>query len=702
MPALIRGFIEETSEWLEQVEGDLRTLRDKPRDAAVLGQLFRTFHSIKGNAAWCSLPRIEALAHATENLLGAVRDDAVEASGEVVAALFAATDAVRAMVAGLDRDGQEPDKDHAALRRALADLSTPRQGGARAEGEMFSGSPATETPVMWTGFKNSVRVDVATLDGLLESAHHLAVISNHLKRHAAIAPDDHTLTRLSRSLESVSDYIDKLTMLARMQSLGDLWDKYPRLVRRLQSTTGKQFDLRMHGREIALDRTVIEAIKDPLTHLVRNAMVHGIEPPEARVGAGKTAAGRVTIRAYEENRHVCIEVSDDGAGIDPERTRQKAVEMGLMSAKEAAALSQQEAVNLVFHPGFSLASEVTPLSGRGVGMDVVRTNIEQLGGTVRAESQLGWGTAFLLRIPAALSYLETLVFRWGTCRFAVPESALLEIVHVDTADRAKHLETIRNTPVYPLRGTPLPLVYPPDDGTGEHPWEYIIVLEGPELPFGVMVESIVGSEKTTVRPFGEADVTNPAIVGSSAHGDGKVTWVLDPGGLARDLGPVFAALKKRRALNPPTKKARKPAPPAPATVRPEKAPPIRGQARRRALIIDDSPTMRVLMRRMLAELGFDITEALNGRMALEVLERMETVDLIMCDWNMPEMSGIEFIRAARADARYKDVSIMMVSTEADRRKVAEALEAGADDYIRKPFTPAVIAKKVGLIGWLAE
>lgn len=703
MPTLIRGFIDETTEWLEKVERDLRQLRNEPDDAAVMGQLFRTFHSIKGNAAWCSLPRIEALAHATENLLGAIRDNIVQVNDEVAAALFSATDAVRAMVARLEREGQEPDEDHAPLVSTLLELSTPRQQEAPVEGEKFGDSATIETAALWIGFGDSVRVDVTTLDGLLESAQRLTVISNHLKRLAVAAPDDRALTRLSRSLESVSDYIEKLTMRARMQSLGTLWDKYPRLVRRLQASTGKQFDLRTHGRDIALDRTVIEAVKDPLTHLVRNALVHGIEPPDVRVAVGKPSAGRVTLRAYEENRFVCIEVSDDGAGIDADHARRKAVEMGLMRVDEAESLSNQQAVNLIFRPGFSLAPEVTPLSGRGVGMDVVRTNLEQLGGSVRVESQVGRGTAFLLRLPATLSYLETLVFRWGAYRFAVAESGLLEIVHVDPADRAKHLETIRNTPVYHLRGAPIPLVSPPDDGNGENPWEYIIVLEGPDVPFGVVAESIVGSEKTTVRPFGEAGVTNPAIMGSSAHGGGHVTWVLDPGGLARNLGPVFAALSQRRARKPPMKKARKPTPAvqaAPAS--PDKTPSPRTQPRRRALVVDDSPTMRVLMRRMLNDLGFEITEALNGRMALEVLEQMESVDLVMCDWNMPEMSGIDFIRAARADARYKDVPIMIVSTEADRRKVAEALEAGADDYIRKPFTPAVIAKKVGLIGWLAE
>lgn len=333
-------------------------------------------------------------------------------------------------------------------------------------------------------------------------------------------------------------------------------------------------------------------------------------------------------------------------------------------------------------------------------MDVVRTNLELLGGSISIESQPGRGTSFSLRLPASISYIETLVFTWGEHRFAIPESGLLEIVRVEPPDREKNLEMLRGRPVYHLRGAPLPLVYPPDDGSSENAWDYIIVLEGPELPFGVVADAIMGSEKTMVRPFGENGVTRPGIIGSTAQGDGNVTWVLDPTGLAHDLGPVFASISQRRALKSPTKKARRPAPPAPAS--PEKAPPVRPPVKRRALVIDDSPAMRMLMRRMLTDLGFEITEALNGRIALEALEQMERVDLIMCDWNMPEMSGIEFIRAARANARYKDVAIMMVSTESDRRKVSEALEAGADDYIRKPFTPTVVAKKVGLVGWLAE
>ena len=700
MPTLIKGFIMESTEGLEQVERDLQALRDMPFDMTLVGQIFRTFHSIKGNAAWCSLPRIEALSHATETLLGAIRESTVSINGEVMAALFAATDAMRALLAHLERSGEEHENDYASLQRALLELSTPQQRCEVAAGEMFGEGSDTPTTALWIGFKSSVRVDVTTLDGLLESAQHLSVISTRLKRHAAMASDDRELTRLSRSLESVSDYLEKLTLRARMQPLGTLWDKYPRLLRRLQSATGKQYDLRMDGRDIELDRTIIEAIKDPMTQLVRNAMVHGIEPPDARIAAGKPAVGQIVLRAYEENRFVHIEISDDGAGIDPDRARVKAVEMGLMRVDEVGALSTQQALDLVFLPAFSLAKEVTRLSGRGVGMDVVRTNIEQLGGSISVESHLGRGTSFSLRLPASMSYLETLVFGWGSHRYAVPESRLLEIVHVEPAARARHLEMFRGAPVYHLRGTPLPIVFPPDDGSGESPWEYIIVLEGPELPFGVVADTILGSEKTMVRPFGEAGVTHPAIIGTTAQGDGEITWVLDPGGLARNLAPLFAALSTRRTVKTPVKKVRRPAPATVRTATPP--PPPKARTQRRALIVDDSPTMRQLMRRMLADLGFEISEALNGRLALERLDALEGLELIMCDWNMPEMNGIEFIRTVRADARYKDVSIMMVSTEADRRKVAEALEAGADDYIRKPFTPAVIAKKVGLIGWMAE
>lgn len=708
MPDLIQAFVAETTEWLEQVERDLHALRDGAVDEDLVGRLFRTFHSVKGNAGWCAFPRIEALAHATETLLAAMRDGTREADAEVVGGLFAATDSLRALVEQVATNGIEPPAEGPREQQVLANLAALRTPTRAAHPDIGNDTPPAPLPdgtetKLWIGLESSVRIDVGVLDGLLEQAQRLSLLGVRLARHAGGHPQDTALNRLAQSIATASEALEQLTLQARMQPIGTVWDKYPRLARRIQAATGKLFDLSIQGRETPLDRTMLEALKDPMTHIVRNALVHGIETPSARVQAGKRPVGRVWLRAYEENRFVHVEIADDGAGIDPDRARARAVEMGLMSESAAHALTHMDAVNLVFLPGFSLTTEVTRLSGRGVGLDVVKNGLERVGGSFHIESQVGGGTTFCLRVPAALTYQETLLFAWRGRRYAVPEGRLLEIVRASGATDPRSLESVRGIAHYSLRGNRLPVIAPPGASDTSGGWEYIIVLQGADLPFGVLADSINGSEKLTVRPL--PDNASPGLVGTASRGDDEVTWVIDPTELARTLGAAATTPTPRRttgvekrasAMRPPR------TPPSARAAPPASHSNTRAASPRRALIVDDSSVMRARMRRMLSDLGFEITEAANGRLALEQLAAMNGADLVMCDWNMPEMNGLEFIRAVRADKRYKDLPVMMVSTEADRRKVSEALEAGADDYIRKPFTPSVIAKKVGLIGWLAE
>jgi len=700
---LLRGFIAETNESLSRLESDLTDLRKTPLDEGLVGSIFRVFHNLKGNAGLCALPRLEALAHAAETLLDAVRDHRVNADEPVIRALLAAADAAKNQVDHIAVSGRELEADHTDLKRVLVDLAS----GAMPESNPRSAERADTTdPSLWVGLEGSVRIDVPLLDGLLERAQRLSTAAAQLTRHAATIGKDPSLNRLSTTIGALSDEIEELTLRARLQPIGTVFDKYPRLARRLQASADRSLELRIQGRDVQIDRTILEAITDPITQLVRNAVVHGIETAESRMQAGKRPTGRLDLRAHAEDRYVHIEISDDGAGIDPARVRAKAVEMGLIGADEAQRLSHADTMRLIFAPGFSLSAEVTRLSGRGVGLDVVKTNLESVGATIQVESRVGRGTTFTLRIPATLSYPLSLVFSWGGNRYAVPEERLLEIIAVAPQARAERYETVRGIRTYRLRDSRLPLVLPPSHDDTEHTWEFIIALQGDDAPFGVVAESIHGSEKLTVRPLPDTRAARTGILGTASRGNREMTWVLDPVGLSAGLNSAF----KRQATRKPALRAarvkspspREPAGRASQGARRGPTPPTPVTRPRRALIVDDTASMRRLMRRMLAELGFEIEEALNGREALERLSSHEGIELIMVDWNMPEMNGIDFIRSVRANPRYNPITIMMVSTEADQRKVTRALEAGADDYIRKPFTPTVIAKKLGLIGWIAQ
>jgi len=416
----------------------------------------------------------------------------------------------------------------------------------QAEPEPEAGKPRAQAN---SAAESTLRVDVTLLNRMMNLVGELVLTRNQVLQATASDPN---LTLLSRRLDMVTADLRESVMKARMQPVSNIFSKMPRIVRDLSQSLGRRVRLLMEGQETELDKSLLEAIKDPLTHAVRNSLDHGIEPPDVRQATGKDPEGTLRLRAAQEGSHVLIEVADDGAGISVERVRTKAIERGLIAADRAAQLSERDLLQLIFLPGFSTAAAVTNVSGRGVGMDVVKTNVERIGGKVEIDSRPGKGTTLRLRIPLTLAIIPALIVRSVQQSFALPQGALSELVHV-TPDQAKSaIEWIDEAPLYRLRGKLLPLVFldrmlvP----AGEHrkPEErdnFIAVLDADGRRFGLVVDGLADPEEIVVKPLSTVLKDIGIYSGATVLGNADLALILDPSAIATKAGVILTAEEER-------------------------------------------------------------------------------------------------------------------------------------------------------------
>ena len=402
---------------------------------------------------------------------------------------------------------------------------------------------------------SSIRVDVDLLDELMNLVGELVLTRNQLLQRAATRQDGE-LQRTAHRLNLIAGELQEGVMKTRMQPIDNVWNKLPRVVRDLSISLGKQVRVEMEGRDTELDKTILEAVKDPLTHLVRNSVDHGIESPKDRRAVGKPPEGMLLLRAFHEGGQVIIEITDDGAGIDPEKLRNQAVTRGMITREAAANMGDREALHLIFQPGFSTAARVTNVSGRGVGMDVVKTNIERIGGAIDIASTIGLGTTVRIKIPLTLAIIPALVINAADNLYAIPQINLLELVRLDREQAAARIETIQGTPVYRLRGDLLPLVDLREQlglEAVEHDTTFIVVLQADGKQFGVVVDEIKDTEEIVVKPLGKQLRHLDLYAGATIMGDGRIALILDANALARHAGMVneaaSAAGKEEKSSN---------------------------------------------------------------------------------------------------------------------------------------------------------
>jgi two-component system, chemotaxis family, sensor kinase CheA len=404
--------------------------------------------------------------------------------------------------------------------------------GAAKSSEIVEALNIQKTTRAGTAADRTIRVDVGLLDKLMNLVGELVLARNQVLQYSS-KNEDSAFLAASQRLNLITAELQEGVMKTRMQPIGNIWSQFPRTVRDVATVCGKQVRIEMEGRETELDKTIIEAIKDPLTHLVRNSVDHGIETPEVRVAAGKHPEGKIFLRAFHEGGQVIIEISDDGAGLNCDRVKRKAVERGLITSDQAARMGEREAANLIFLPGFSTAEKVTNVSGRGVGMDVVKTNIEKIGGTVDLQFKAGLGSTVRMKIPLTLAIIPALVVTSTGDRYAIPQVNLLELLRLEGEQLKKGIEQVQGAPVYRLRERLLPLVYLSrllgvTSNAAESDVASIVVLRADDRQFGLVVDEVNDTEEIVVKPLGKQLKSADIFAGATIMGDGRVALILDP------------------------------------------------------------------------------------------------------------------------------------------------------------------------------
>jgi two-component system chemotaxis sensor kinase CheA len=546
MDDLLREFLIETNESLDLVDAQLVRFEQEPNNAQILDNIFRLVHTIKGTCGFLALPRLEALAHAAEALMSKFRSGS-PVSSEAVTLILATLDRIKDLLDELEQNQREQDGSDRDLIGALEHLAgaEPHSPVADATPSMLGAGNEQDSEHSPDGrvARQTIRVSVSTLEHLMTMVSELVLTRNQLLELMRRHEDSEFKAPLQR-LSSVTAELQEGVMRTRMQPIHTAWQKLPRVVRDLATELGKEIEIEMHGSETELDRQVLELIKDPLTHMVRNSADHGIETPQERRSAGKPKQGTIRLTAYHEGGYIIIGITDDGRGLDTEKIKATALANGLATEAEIEKMAEAHIHRFIFAPGFSTAAKVTSISGRGVGMDVVRTNIEQIGGTVDVTSIKGKGLSFTVKIPLTLAIISALIVESAGERFAIPQRSVVELVHA-RAGSEHRIEHIKDAPVLRLRNKLLPLVQLGkllDLASGEVDLEnaFIAVIQVGE-PFGIVVDGVVHTEEIVVKPLSTKLRHIALFSGTTILGDGSVILILDPNGIARAIGTAVTS-----------------------------------------------------------------------------------------------------------------------------------------------------------------
>jgi two-component system chemotaxis sensor kinase CheA len=536
-PDIATDFLVEAGEILERLGEQLVQLEQAADDRGLLNAVFRGFHTIKGGAGFLGLTPMVELCHALEDAFDKARDGKIllddEAFDYAQRCLDTLAGQMGALGAGAALEPADPELLAAIRAWASGPASTRPAASAGPAGAAARSAEAARTG---GDTEQTVRVDTRRLDAIVNLTGELVLARNRLKvlrdrlkdedLHRAVTALDHATARLQVSV-----------MRTRMQPVSRVFQRFPKMARDVARQLGKQVELRLEGTGTELDRNLVEALADPLVHLVRNAIDHGIEHPSARVAAGKPELGQVLLSARQEGDHVVIEIRDDGAGMDAERLRARAVEKGLLAPEAAARLGAEECYQLIFLPGFSTKQEITDISGRGVGMDVVQSKVRELSGQIQIHAEPGHGSRFTITVPLTLAILPTLLVRVEGTIYALPLSRVVEVLPMPDA----RPDYVDSQPVLDLRSTTLPLFWlrawlrrPPHADGGE----VIVVLQSGELRFGLVVDQVRGREEVVIKALPRRLRGLPGYAGATLIGDGALAMILDVDGLRRSAGPA--------------------------------------------------------------------------------------------------------------------------------------------------------------------
>lgn len=564
---IVQEFLIESNQNLSRVEQDILALEQRPGDPQILSSIFRSFHTVKGTCGFLGFEKLESITHQAENLLTELREGRQNFSPQMASLILETLDIVMQELSSIESTGAESDIERTSIiLRLEAALTTAEPEDVLAPGKPAPAVPAAaiaakpehiEAPAAISAAEPAVaeaaapaepaaaaesagisdptiRIDIRLVDRLINLVGELVLVRNQMLQ-APAGDASHDKTTAHR-LNQITTELQESVMRSRMQPVGTIWNKLPRLVRDTASQLKKEIRLESGGANTEMDRTILEAVKDPLTHILRNSCDHGLETPEVRTAAGKTAQGTVQLKAYHEGSQVVIEIEDDGRGIDPEKLRAKAVEKGVITPTVAATMSDREAIHLIFHAGFSTAEKVTNISGRGVGMDVVRKNIQSIGGQVEIDSRVGEGTKVRIRIPLTLAIIPGLVVTSGGHTFVIPQANLVELIRLQ-GERLSAMDTRQEGRMLRWRGGLIPVIDVNESlrlsNRERTDVINVAILEAEGETIGLILDRICATREIVVKPLGRQLKSMRWYAGATILGDGTVALILDVAGLAR-------------------------------------------------------------------------------------------------------------------------------------------------------------------------
>lgn len=541
-----------------------------------------------------------------------------------------------------------------------------------------------ENKTLATSVEQTIRVDVKRLDSLMNLIGELVLGKNRLIKIYNDVEERYEgekfleeLNQVVASVSMVTTDIQLAVMKTRMLPIGRVFNKFPRMVRDLSRELGKNIELVISGEETELDKSIVEEIGDPLVHLIRNACDHGIESKEERIAAGKKEQGTVELKAYNEGNHIVVEITDDGKGMDPATLKAKAIEKGIIGEREADTMTDREAYSLIFKAGFSTAKVVTNVSGRGVGMDVVKTNIEKLNGIIDVDSTYGEGTTLKLKIPLTLAIIQSLLVGVQEEYYAIPLASVIETVRISQDE----IYTVENKSVLRLRNEVLPLVrladiFGVDSVFDNSEQAYVVVIGLAENKIGVIVDFLIGQEEVVIKSLGSYLKGTEGIAGATIRGDGRVTLIVDIAAMMQMAKQVKVSVTKLAQENEKKKEKNSP-------------------SDYNVLIVDDSMTDRAIMKKSLKPLGISVSEATNGMEALDIVKNGDKAfDAILIDIEMPKMDGYTLAGEIRKYAKFKNLPLIAVTSRTSKTDRMRGVESGMTEYITKPYSPEYLMNVV--------
>jgi len=570
---LIDGFLAETCELLEKLDDDLVALEKSPDDTEIMNRIFRSIHTVKGSSSFLGFDLLVKVTHKTEDILNRLRKGELTVTPAIMDVILEATDLVKLLVADIKADQIQEREIDGVIAKLLPLLSetaalpqappvvAPPEPNAAEPAPTVAAEPAAAVPVQPVAAppvkkaapakaaeakgedltdNSTVRVDVKRLDDLMNQVGELVLERNRmiqLNQNLQQASVEQALFteefgKLSKRMSFVTSELQMQVLKMRMLPVEKVFKKFPRIVRSLARDLGKEVNLQISGEETELDRSVVDEIGDPLIHLIRNALDHGLETPDDRLASGKSPVGELSLAAVHEGNSIIISIKDDGRGIDTERVGRKAIEKGLITEEQLAAMSQREMFDLIFLPGFSTKDQASDLSGRGVGMDVVKTNIKKLNGIIEIKSEKGQGSEFILRLPLTLAIIQSLLVQVADEIYSIPLAAVLETIHVD--QRSFHV--ISGQEVLKLRDFVLPLIrlerfFNVRAASEQSNFCYVVVIGSADKRLGLVVSGLMGQQEVAIKSLGSYLANIKGIAGSTILGDGRVTLIVDPAGL---------------------------------------------------------------------------------------------------------------------------------------------------------------------------